>query len=179
MHGRRLSCSTPGRSRNGRRAPAAFPRARIQGSWLCCATPRGALFLAVLLSAVAYLRRALAEPPSAAERADLLLELGSAEALVRGDAAVEHLREAHALTVDPVRRAETALVLGRELFLLLRSEESDAVFTEALDELAGADTELERLLEAGLITNAMLVRQLYRAASRGSSASASGPGDRR
>ena len=44
-------------------------------------------------SAVAYLRRALAEPPSAAERADLLLELGSAEALVRGDAAVEHLRE--------------------------------------------------------------------------------------
>ena len=67
-------------------------------------------------------------------------------------------------------------MLGRELFLLLRSEESDAVFTEALDELAGADTELERLLEAGLITNAMLVRQLYRAASRGSSASASGPG---
>ena len=113
-------------------------------------------------SAVAYLRRAVAEPPSAAERADLLLELGSAEALVSGDAAVEHLREAHALTVDPVRRAETALVLGRELFLLLRSEESDAVFTEALDELAGVDKELERLLEAGLITNAMLVRQLYR-----------------
>jgi len=55
-------------------------------------------------------------------------------------------------------------VLGRELFLLLRSEESDAVFTEALDELAGADAELERLLEAGLITNAMHVRQLYRAA---------------
>jgi DNA-binding CsgD family transcriptional regulator/tetratricopeptide (TPR) repeat protein len=115
-------------------------------------------------SAVAYLRRALAEPPSAAERADLLLELGSAEALVSGDAAVEHLREAHALIVDPVRRAETALLLGRELFLLLRNEESDAVLTEALDELAGADAELERLLEAGLITNALHVRQLYRAA---------------
>ena len=115
-------------------------------------------------SAVAYLRRAIAEPPSAVERADLLRELGSAEALVSGNAAVEHLREAHALTVDPVRRAETALVLGRELFLLLRSEESDAVFTEALDELAGADAELELLLEAGLITNAMHVRQLHRAA---------------
>jgi DNA-binding CsgD family transcriptional regulator len=117
-------------------------------------------------SAVAYLRRAVAEPSSAAERADLLLELGSAEALVSGDAAVEHLREAYALTVDPVRRAETALVLGRELFLLLRSEESHVVFTEALDQLAGADAELERLLEAGLITNAMFVRQLGGAARR-------------
>jgi DNA-binding CsgD family transcriptional regulator len=115
-------------------------------------------------SAVAYLRRAVAERPSAAERADLLLELGSAEALVSGNAAVEHLREAHALIVDPVRRAETALVLGRELFLLLRSEESHAVFTDALDELAGGDAEIERLLEAGLITNAMFVPRLHRAA---------------
>src|SRR5262249_57016729 len=87
-------------------------------------------------SAVAYLRRAVTEPPSAVERADLLRELGAAEALVSGNAAVEHLREAHALTIDPVRRAETALVLGRELFLLLRSEESNAAFPEPLDELA-------------------------------------------
>jgi hypothetical protein len=37
-------------------------------------------------TAVAYLLRALAEPPPAAQRAELLLELGSAEALVSGDA---------------------------------------------------------------------------------------------
>jgi DNA-binding CsgD family transcriptional regulator len=103
-------------------------------------------------SAVAYLRRALAEPPPAAERAELLLELGSAEARVSGDAAVEHLRAAHALTDDPIRRAKTALLLGRQLFLL-GGEESDAVFVEALAELAGADAELERLLEAALVTN--------------------------
>jgi DNA-binding CsgD family transcriptional regulator/tetratricopeptide (TPR) repeat protein len=115
-------------------------------------------------TAVAYLLRALAEPPPAAQRAELLLELGSAEALVSGDAAVEHLREARALTVDAVRRAETALLLGTELFLLLRPEESDAVYTKALEELAGADPELERLLEAGLITNAIHVRRLYRGA---------------
>jgi len=115
-------------------------------------------------SAVAYLRRALAEPPSAVERADLLRELGSAEALVSGNAAVEHLREAHALTIEPVRKASTALVLGHELFLLLRNEESDAVFTRALGELAGADPEVGLLLEAGLITNAMHVRQLHRGA---------------
>jgi hypothetical protein len=33
-----------------------------------------------------------AEPPQAAECGDLLLELGSVEALVSGDAAVEHLQ---------------------------------------------------------------------------------------
>jgi DNA-binding CsgD family transcriptional regulator len=113
-------------------------------------------------SAVAYLRRAVAELPPATERADLLLELGAAEALVSGDAAVDHLHEARALIVDPIRRAEAALLLGNELFLLLRNEESNAVFTEALDELAGADAELERLLEAGVIMSALLVPQLYR-----------------
>jgi DNA-binding CsgD family transcriptional regulator/tetratricopeptide (TPR) repeat protein len=112
-------------------------------------------------SAVAYLRRALAEPPPDADRAELLLELGSAEALVSGEAAAEHLHEAHALIDDPVRRAETALLLGRQLFFLLRVEEADAVFTGALDELAGADVELERLLEAWLINNDLFVPSLH------------------
>jgi DNA-binding CsgD family transcriptional regulator/tetratricopeptide (TPR) repeat protein len=98
------------------------------------------------------------------ERADLLVELGSAEALVNGEAAVEHLHEAHALIEDPIQRAETALMLGRQLFLLLRGEESHVVFVQALNELAGADAELERLLAAGLITNALHVPSLYREA---------------
>jgi DNA-binding CsgD family transcriptional regulator len=115
----------------------------------------------VLPSAVAYLRRALAEPPPEPDRADLLLELGSAETRVSGEAAVEHLHEAHALIDSPIRRAETALQLGRQLFLLLRGQEADAVFTRALQELSGADPELERRLEAGLITNALHVLSAY------------------
>src|SRR6266487_1875331 len=114
-------------------------------------------------SAVAYLRRALAEPPPDAERAELLLELGSAETLLSGDAAIEHLQAAQALIEDPIRRAETALLLGRQLFLL-RGEESDAVYTQALEELGGADAELERLLEAGLITNNLFSPSHHRAA---------------
>ena len=51
-------------------------------------------------SAVAYLRRALEEPPPDAERAEVLLELGAAEARER-EAAIEHLREAHALAASP------------------------------------------------------------------------------
>src|SRR5207247_7704120 len=115
-------------------------------------------------SAVAYLRRALAEPPPDAARVGLLRELGSVETQVDGDASIEHLRQAHALIEDPVRRAETALLLGRQLFLL-RAEESDPVFLKALDELAGADTELEHLLEVGLITNDLFAPSLHGAAT--------------
>jgi DNA-binding CsgD family transcriptional regulator/tetratricopeptide (TPR) repeat protein len=111
-------------------------------------------------SAVAYLRRALAEPPPDAERAELLLELGSAEAHISGEAAV-HLHEAHALIDDPIRRAEAALLLGHQLLLLLRVEEADAVLTDALDELAGADAELERLLEGWLIDTVWFAPSLH------------------
>src|SRR6266516_1122218 len=111
-------------------------------------------------SAVAYLRRALAEPPPAGERAELLLELGSAEVHVDGDAAVAHLQEARELSDDPIRRGEIALLLARQLYLL-RDEDSDAPLVEALNELAGADAELERLLEAGLITNGLFVPSLH------------------
>jgi tetratricopeptide (TPR) repeat protein len=107
-------------------------------------------------SAVAYLRRGLAEPPPVARRADLLVELGRAEAHLDGEAAVEHLREAHGLLDDPIPRAETALLLGRQLFRLQR-DEAHATFASALEELAGADAELGRMLEAGLITNDLFV----------------------
>src|SRR5262249_15005954 len=78
--------------------------------------------------------------------------------------AAEHLKEAHALIDDPIRRAETALQLGRQLYFLRRGEEADAVFTRALDELAGVDSELEVLLEVGLIINEWFVPSRQRRA---------------
>ena len=95
----------------------------------------------------------------------MLLELGAAEAHVSGEAAIEHLREAHALAASPVRRAEAARLLGGQLFVL-RGEEADAVLQEALDELAGADPELERFLAAGLITNGLFAPGLHRDAAQ-------------
>jgi DNA-binding CsgD family transcriptional regulator len=115
-------------------------------------------------SAAAYLRRALTESPAAGEEAELLRDLGSVETQVDGEAAIDHLRQAHALIADPVRKAEAALLLGRQLFFL-RGEESDSVFLGALDELGGADTELEHLLEAGLITNDLFAPPVHRAAT--------------
>jgi DNA-binding CsgD family transcriptional regulator/tetratricopeptide (TPR) repeat protein len=114
-------------------------------------------------NAVDYLRRALAEPPAADELVDLLLELGTAEVRVSGDDAVEHLRTAYGLIDDPVRKAQAGLLLGRQLFFL-RGEEADRVYAEALEELAGADLELERLLEAALITNDLFMPGLHEAA---------------
>jgi DNA-binding CsgD family transcriptional regulator len=114
-------------------------------------------------SAVAYLRRALREPPPADGRADLLFELGSAEAPVDGPAAIEHLQAAQDVTEDPTRRAQIALALGRQLFLL-RGEAADAVFLRALEDLGGADAELRHLLEVGLITNDLFSPSLHDAA---------------
>ena len=112
-------------------------------------------------SAVAYLRRALEEPPSRSERADVLLELGSAEMLVSGPAAVEYLREAHELIGDPIRRAEVAALLGRQLFFVQNANESVEVFRRGLEELDDADSEISRLLEAGLINIAIMEPALY------------------
>jgi DNA-binding CsgD family transcriptional regulator len=107
-------------------------------------------------SAVAYLRRALVEPPSDATRGELLAELGSVEAHVEGEPAIEHLRAARDLADDQIRRAEIALSLGRQLFFL-RDEQAEAVYTTALEELAGADAELASQLEAGLIHTGLFV----------------------
>ncbi|HEY1276682.1 MAG TPA: AAA family ATPase [Thermoleophilaceae bacterium] len=70
-------------------------------------------------SAVAYLARAVEEPPPEGARAELLLELGLAESLVSRGAAVDHLRGALELLEDPARRALAAHELAR---LLLFSE---------------------------------------------------------
>jgi DNA-binding CsgD family transcriptional regulator len=113
---------------------------------------RNARSRGALESAVAYLRRALAEP-RVANSADRLLQLASAEGFVNGEAAVEHLQEAQQLIDDPIQSAEVAVQLGRQLFYVHRIDDSIGVFTSALEQLAGADPELERLLEAGLISS--------------------------
>ena len=122
---------------------------------------RSALARGAAESAVAYLRRALEEPPYGSERVDVLLELGSAETLVSGRAAAEHLREAHELIEDPIRRAEAAVLLGRLVFYVHDAGESVAVFRRGLEDLGDADAELSRLLEAGLINRAMMEPSLY------------------
>jgi DNA-binding CsgD family transcriptional regulator len=102
-------------------------------------------------AAVAYLRRALAEPVTDPERAELLHRLGVAEQGAAIPGAVEHLAEALALTSDPVRHAEMALPYAITLALLDRLNEALEVLQAAIDMLGGRRPELGQLLEAALL----------------------------
>jgi DNA-binding CsgD family transcriptional regulator len=74
-------------------------------------------------SGVAHLRRALEEPAPAEWRPALMRELGLAEALTDGRAAIAHLTEAYEALADPVERMQVAHGLCRAL-----------LFTGALEE---------------------------------------------
>ncbi len=78
---------------------------------------REALAAGAAGSAVAYLRRALAEPPPAHDHGPLLVELGSAELLTHGPASIAHLREALSLAAQPGARAAVSIMLARSLLL--------------------------------------------------------------
>jgi DNA-binding CsgD family transcriptional regulator len=99
-------------------------------------------------SAVAYLARALAEPPPPDQRPELLLELGLAEALTSGPAAAEHLREAYEALSDRRARAMAAQVLGRALLFTGFPEEGAGVVRRATAELPPELEDVRKALEA-------------------------------
>jgi DNA-binding CsgD family transcriptional regulator len=107
--------------------------------------------------AVACLRRALAEPPPADERRDVLLELASAE-LHGGEPApaAEHFDEALSGEADPRLRAEWVREWAIALQALDRHDEAFAARERALAEVSGVDDELARSIEAGLVASAGL-----------------------
>jgi DNA-binding CsgD family transcriptional regulator len=115
------------------------------------AVARGALD-----SAAAYLRRALAEPPPARERVELLLALGSTETHVGDEAAVEHLEEAFASADEPAILADAALRLGRALVLSHQPKRAAETFDRAVAAFAGVDPELELLFESGVVGAALI-----------------------
>jgi tetratricopeptide (TPR) repeat protein len=86
-------------------------------------------------SGVAHLRRALAEPAPEAWRPALLLELGLAEGMVDGPAAVEHLTEAFERLEDPPARAVAAHALGRALLFTGSPADGAALAERAVAEL--------------------------------------------
>ena len=103
-------------------------------------------------SAARYLTRALGEPSSGAERAELLLELAAAESTLGSPTVVERLREGASLLEDPERRALAELDLGRALYWAGQEEEGVQVLEHALEERPVED-DLGRRLQAELIAN--------------------------
>jgi DNA-binding CsgD family transcriptional regulator len=113
-------------------------------------------------NAVAYLRRAVEEPPPRRERADVLYELGSAERVTLGHAAADHLRQALVLMDDPRRRGWTALELGRMLFWSgALGDEAVELLERAIAELPADESDLRQRLEACLLTIAVEEPRVY------------------
>ena len=120
--------------------------------------------------AVAHLRRALAEPPSAAERAAVLFELGTAELTVAGAAAVEHLRAALDLVEDPARRAPIVRALAQACF---SAGDVEGGVGRLRDELAASDgagqsalVEVDLILALTMSASPDLVREAQERAER-------------
>lgn len=99
-------------------------------------------------TAIAYLRRAVAEPPDASERAAIRWRLGLAESSAGDPAAAEDLAAALELTRDPVEYAHLALDLGRVLTNAGRLGQACDVIEGAIERLAGRNHDLELRLEA-------------------------------
>lgn len=109
-------------------------------------------------SAVLYLRRALAESPTAADgRVGVLRELGIAEEHSADPAAVEHLQQASALCARAQERVLIALELAQALETRGLEVEAVEVIRSALGERDSlGDPELELRLEAALIGAAVV-----------------------
>ena len=86
-------------------------------------------------SAVAYLTRALEEPPTPDRRGQILLDLGISGTNTYAPLALEHLGEAYELLEDPRKRAIAAWLLSRTLIFAGSPDAAAAFAQRALAEL--------------------------------------------
>jgi DNA-binding CsgD family transcriptional regulator len=105
-------------------------------------------------AAVAWLSRALAEPPPESAIAAVLLELGSAELRIAAPEAVEHLGAAVELLDEPRPLATGARLLANALTWSGESDRSIEALESAIAVVEPADRELALHLEAELAAHA-------------------------
>jgi DNA-binding CsgD family transcriptional regulator/Tfp pilus assembly protein PilF len=102
-------------------------------------------------SAVAYLRRALAETPSHALRPDILLELGFAESYAGHPQAAAHLEAALDAAADATAQVSITLALGRMLQIEGRMRESLDLFDRTRARLSRSDRRAALTLEGAVL----------------------------
>ncbi|MES1248673.1 MAG: AAA family ATPase [Actinomycetota bacterium] len=100
---------------------------------------------------VALLSRALEEPPTAAERGEIVRALGLAQRLLDNPAAIRLLTEAFDLIEDPKRRARIGIELGRCLWRAGRPEEAIDAFRNARTVIGDSDPDLDESLRSEII----------------------------
>jgi ATP/maltotriose-dependent transcriptional regulator MalT len=107
-------------------------------------------------AAVAWLGRALTEPPAPASRADVLLELGSAEFRLGAPQSVDHLRTAVEQIREPALLTASTLQLANALVMSGDIDGALGAIEAAIDVVEPHDRERALLLEAELAANATL-----------------------
>lgn len=108
-------------------------------------------------AAVAWLRRALAEPPQPASRGEVLVELSSAELrLGAPGAAVDQLTAATELVVEPELLATAVRLLGGALTSSGNADRAVEAIGSAIEVLESQDRELALILEAERAASAQL-----------------------
>jgi DNA-binding CsgD family transcriptional regulator len=105
-------------------------------------------------AAVAWLGRALLEPPPPASRTAVLLELGSAELRLGMPGAVDHLAAAARLIREPRLFASSVRRLANALTMSGQADRAVAAIASTVQVVEGEDRELALLLEAELASHA-------------------------
>ncbi len=105
-------------------------------------------------AAVAWLARALAEPPPPSVRAAVLMELGSAELRLAKPAAVDHLSAAVGALSDPPLLAAAVRDLAQALTMAGAADRAVAAIESVIGVVEAGDKELALLLEAELAGHA-------------------------
>jgi ATP/maltotriose-dependent transcriptional regulator MalT len=99
-------------------------------------------------SAVAYLARALEEPPPPDAETDVLLELGLVESGMNALSATAHLREAHDRLDDPAAKASAALALAQSLLFVGRAADGLELARRTADEMPPELADMRQAIEA-------------------------------
>jgi DNA-binding CsgD family transcriptional regulator len=115
-------------------------------------------------TAVQYLRRALEEPPPRERRAQVVLDLGRAEAMAGEPQAASHLTDGLAQLVDGPEHPRAALDTGRTLFALGRYTEAVPALERGLKAKRDTDAETASTLAIAHAT-AMWLASLSRGRS--------------
>jgi DNA-binding CsgD family transcriptional regulator len=115
----------------------------------------GALAQGAPAAAVAWLRRALAEPPAPEARGSVLLELGSAELRLGAPEAADHLSEAtELLRDDAMQLVRSVRQLALALTISGRADRSLVALEGAIEVVDPVDRELALVLEGELASHA-------------------------
>ena len=98
-------------------------------------------------SAISYLRRALDEPAPEDMRPDLLYELAIAEEAISGPGALDHMKEARDLAVDPSRRVELGFRIAMTQLFVGEPEQALGTARNARRELPEAMVDERTMFE--------------------------------